>query len=225
MPEELTGTATAVLSPAERRQRNRQEMIQAILEAARAIMREDGVAALNLHEVARRVQLRTPSLYTYFAGKMALYDALYQLGLRLYAERSQQLDQRPASYWERYRAALVNYMAFAQEYPELYQLVFEHPVPGFVPSEESQKVGRVLLARTDDILRTAIASGAIAPAIPLSQARDLSLAMQHGVAALHLANDPDLPVGSGRFGGLIDAVIELFQRSWDGQEAPGDAPD
>ena len=225
MPGELTGTATSVLSPAERRQRNRQEMIQAILEAARAIMREDGVAALNLHEVARRVQLRTPSLYTYFAGKMALYDALYQLGLRLYTERSQQLYERPASFWERYRAALVNYMAFAQEYPELYQLVFEHPVPGFVPSEESQEVGRVLLARTDDILRTAIASGAIAPAIPLSQARDLTLAMQHGLAALHLANDPDLPIGSGRFGGLIDAVIELFQRSWDGQEAPGDAPD
>lgn len=225
MSEEPTGTATPVLSPAERRQRNRQEMIQAILEAARAVMREDGVAALNLHEVARRVQLRTPSLYTYFPGKMALYDALYQLGLRLYTERSQQLDQHPASYWERYRAALVNYMAFAQEYPELYQLVFEHPVPGFVPSEQSQEVGRMLLARTDDILRRAIASGAIASTIPLSQARDLTLAMQHGLAALHLANDPDLPIGSGRFGSLIDAVIELFQRAWDGRKAPGDAPD
>jgi AcrR family transcriptional regulator len=225
MSKEPIGTAPSVLSPAQRRQRNRQEMIQAILEAARAVMRGDSVAALNLHEVARRVQLRTPSLYTYFAGKMALYDALYQLGLRLYTERSQQLDQLPASYWERYRAALVNYMAFAQEYPELYQLVFEHPVPGFVPSEQSQEVGRKLLAHTDDILRRAIASGAIAPAIPLNQARDLSLAMQHGLAALHLANDPDLPIGSGRFGSLIDAVIELFQRSWDGREAPGDAPD
>ncbi len=225
MPEEPTGTVTSVLTPTERRQRNRQEMIQAILGAARAVMREDGVAALNLHEVARRVHLRTPSLYTYFPGKMALYDALYQLGLRLYTERSQQLDQRPASFWERYRAALVNYMAFAQEYPELYQLVFEHPVPGFVPSEQSQEVGRILLARTDDILRKAIASGAIAPDIPLSQARDLSLAMQHGLAALHLANDPDLPIGSGRFGGLINTVIQLFQHSWEGREASGDAPD
>jgi AcrR family transcriptional regulator len=225
MSEEPTGTATPVLSPAQRRQRNRQEMIQAILEAARAVMREEGVAALNLHEVARRVQLRTPSLYTYFPGKMALYDALYQLGLRLYTERSQQLDHYPTSYWERYRAALVNYMAFAQEYPELYQLVFEHPVPGFVPSEQSQEVGRRLLARTDDILRKAIDSGAIASTIPLSQARDLTLAMQHGLAALHVANEPGLPIGSGRFGSLIDVVVELFQRAWDGQEAKGDAPE
>ncbi len=225
MHRESTGSASSILSPAERRQRNRQEMTQAILEAARAVMREEGVAALNLHEVARRVHLRTPSLYTYFPGKMALYDALYQFGLRLYNERSQQLEQPPASYWERYRAALVNYMAFAQEYPELYQLVFEHPVPGFVPSEQSQEIGRTLLARTDDILRRAIASGAIAPAITLSQARDLSLAMQHGLAALHLANDPDLPIGSGRFGSLVEAVIELFRRSWDGQETHGDVPD
>ncbi len=61
-----------VLSPRERRQRNREEMVAAILDAARAVMREEGVAALNLHEVARRVGLRTPSLYEYFPGKMAL---------------------------------------------------------------------------------------------------------------------------------------------------------
>ena len=83
----------------------------------------------------------------------------------------------------------------------------------------------MLLAHTDDILRRAITSGAIASTIPLSQARDLTLAMQHGLAALHLANDPDLPIGSGRFGGLIDAAIELFQRAWDGRKAKGDAPD
>ena len=223
MFEEPAGATRSVLAPAARRQRNRQEMIQAILGAARAVMREEGVAALNLHEVARRVQLRTPSLYTYFPGKMALYDALYQLGLHLYTERSLDLDQHSLSFWERYRAALVNYMTFAREYPELYQLVFEHPVPGFVPSEQSQELGRKLLARTDEILRQAIDSGAIASNIGLHQARDLTLAMQHGLAALHLANDYHLPVASGRFGSLIDVVVELFQRAWDTEKAKGDA--
>jgi len=42
-----------LLSPQERRRRNRQEVIDAILAAAREIMRRDGVAALNLNEVAR----------------------------------------------------------------------------------------------------------------------------------------------------------------------------
>src|SRR5260370_4387712 len=84
----MSGTeadSTRVLCPRERRQRNREEMMAAILDAARVVMREEGVAALNLHEVARRVGLRTPSLYEDFPGQMALYDALYRFGIRQYA--------------------------------------------------------------------------------------------------------------------------------------------
>src|SRR5713226_1462776 len=97
------------LSPKERRQRNRQEMMTAIIDAARAVMREEGVAALNLHEVARRVGLRAPSLYEYFSGKMALYDALYRFGIRLYAagrERLAPITAHHASFWEHARGEL-----------------------------------------------------------------------------------------------------------------------
>ena len=52
-------------------------MRRAILAAARAVMREQGVAALSLREVARRVQMQAPSLYAYFPSKMALCDALF----------------------------------------------------------------------------------------------------------------------------------------------------
>jgi AcrR family transcriptional regulator len=52
--------------PQERRARNREEVIHAILDTACAVMRDDGVAALNLHEVARRLGMRAQSLYTYF---------------------------------------------------------------------------------------------------------------------------------------------------------------
>src|SRR5215469_18667450 len=88
-----------ILSPQERRQRNREEMKNAILEAARQVMREEGVAALNLQTVARRVGVRAPSLYEYFSGKMAIYDALFRMGIRLFAQRSIQLLERSASFW------------------------------------------------------------------------------------------------------------------------------
>ncbi len=49
----------------ERRTQGRQEMTAAILAASRAVMRRDGVAALNLNEVARMVGIQrhrpTPS--------------------------------------------------------------------------------------------------------------------------------------------------------------------
>lgn len=46
----------------------------------------DGVAALNLNEVARLVGMQMPSLYKYFSNKFALYDTLFQMGVRLFCE-------------------------------------------------------------------------------------------------------------------------------------------
>lgn len=204
-----------VLSPRERRQRNREEMMAAILDAARAVMREGGVSALNLHEVARRVGLRTPSLYEYFPGKMALYDALFRLGIRLYAAGRERLAPiAPASLWERARAELEHYMTFAQENPELYQLVFERPVPGFVPSQAGLEEGARILAESDQILKLGLAQGNLALGLPPEQARDLFIAMMHGLTALHMANEPELPMGTGRFGSLIPAALTLFQAAW-----------
>ncbi len=205
----------SILSPQERRQRNREEMRHAILEAARQVMREEGVAALNLQEVARRVGVRAPSLYEYFPGKMALYDALFRMGVRLYAERMNHFTESTDSFWERAQAGLENYMAFAQQYPELYQLVQERPVPGFVPSEESMEQSRRLLTMTDAIVEKGIERGSVALGITVAQARDLFLAMMHGLTALHMANEPDLPVGSGRFGSLLPAALTLFRAAWE----------
>ena len=214
----------SILSPQERRERNREEMKNAILEAARQVMREEGVAALNLQEVARRVGVRAPSLYEYFPGKMALYDALFRMGVRLYIERMYHFPESTDSFWERAQAGLENYMAFAQEYPELYQLVQERPVPGFVPSEESMQESRGLLTMTDAIVEKGIERGSIALSISVPQARDLFLAMMHGLTALHMANEPELPVGSGRFGSLIPAALALFRAAWEPESAktPGE---
>ena len=207
------------LSPQERRQRNREEMKNAILEAARQVMREEGVAALNLQEVARRVGVRAPSLYEYFPGKMAIYDALFRMGVRLLGERMNHSHESTDPLWARAQAVLENYMTFAQEYPELYQLVQERPVPGFIPSEESMQESRGLLTMGDAIVEKGIERGSLALGITVSEARDLFLAMMHGLTALHMANEPELPVGSGRFGSLIPAVLALFRAAWEPEPA------
>src|SRR5581483_5764495 len=75
-------TPRRILSPRERRERNREEMVAAILETARDVMRAEGVAALTLSEVARRLGVTSAALYRYFPGKAALYDALFRLGIR-----------------------------------------------------------------------------------------------------------------------------------------------
>ena len=39
--------------------------------------REQGLAQLTLREVAGRVGMRAPSLYTHFSSKHAIYDAMF----------------------------------------------------------------------------------------------------------------------------------------------------
>src|SRR5919206_13696 len=69
--------------PLDRRQRRRQETIEQVLDVAVEVMAEQGVVGLTLGEVARRMGVRPPSLYGYFDGKNALYDALFERGWQL----------------------------------------------------------------------------------------------------------------------------------------------
>ncbi|MBV9280802.1 MAG: TetR/AcrR family transcriptional regulator [Chloroflexi bacterium] len=189
-------------------------MTEAILDAARAVMREQGVAALNLHEVARRVRIRPPSLYEYFPNRAAIYDTLFRLGLRQFASHRDRALAGKTTFTERLHAAIESYMSFAQEYPVLWSLLFERPVPGFVPSEQSMDESRAVLEAATSSFHDAIATGEIAPDVPPSQARDFVFAVMHGLAASHLANEPELPVGSGRFGSLVPVAVAVLEAAW-----------
>ncbi len=51
-----------------------------ILDAAWALAREHGLAGISLRDLAAAVDLRQPSLYSYFESKNALYDAMFAQG-------------------------------------------------------------------------------------------------------------------------------------------------
>jgi len=53
-----------------------------ILDAAEALFAERGYAGTALRDVARAVDLRTPSLYNHFASKDSLYAAVLERGIR-----------------------------------------------------------------------------------------------------------------------------------------------
>jgi AcrR family transcriptional regulator len=195
-----------------RRQRNHERMVATILDTARQIMREDGVAALSMQELARRLDMRAPSLYNYFTGKMDIYDALFRLGFERYSQHVAQAAQPAQSWQEEIRLAIEANMSFALQNPELYQLCFERPVPGFVPSAESMQASL-------DVLKQSYARGAqllsgIHSGLSPEQAIDLVIAIMHGLTAQHLANEPHRPVGQGRFGSLIPQVVNILDKAW-----------
>ena len=209
-----TSTQTQNLSP--RRQRNRQRTIQTILDTSRESMREQGVAALSMHERARRVGMRPPSLYNYFSGLMDIYDALFRMGFEMWGEYLKEYTQGAQTWQEEVRLSMEAYMTFAMQNPDLYQLCFERPVPGFVPSEDSLQVSfgslEELYAQMDKLQKSFQSD------LPPKQTSDLVIAIAHGLTSLHMANEPDLPLGQGRFGVLIPAVISVLDKAWSKSE-------
>jgi AcrR family transcriptional regulator len=195
-----------------RRLRNRELTIQTILDTARAIMREEGVAALSMQELARRMDMRAPSLYNYFSGKMEIYDTLFRLGFTLYDEHRREVLKEAKNIYDEIRLSIEAYMSFALEHPELYQLCFERHVPEFIPSKASLELSFGLLHKAYeqvDVLREVLETD-----LSSQQLADTVIAITHGLTALHLANEPDLPIGQGRFGSLIPIVVSILETAW-----------
>lgn len=199
-------------TPSSRRQRTRDTMVHTILDTSRAIMREEGVAALSMQELARRMDMRAPSLYNYFSGKMEIYDALFRLGFNLWRETVEKAAQESTSLQDEIRNIIEGYMSFALENPELYQLCFERPVPGFVPSQESLDLSFGILNYS--LQRVEQYKNELETDLTSEQIVNLVIAVSHGLTAMHLANEPHLPIGQGRFGSLIPAAISMLEAAF-----------
>jgi len=201
-------------SQQERRARDREEMTTAILEASRVVMRRDGVAGLNLHEVARMVGIQTPGLYKYFAGKSGIYDALFSRAIREFRPRLEHVWADYPAGWARLEAWMWARMRFAQEHPDLDRLLLSRDVPGFTPSAESMEESRHLLAASQHAFSESLSACGLRPDVDLDHARGLFFAMIQGLTILHLANEAEMSVGSGFYGSLIPDAIMTLRTGW-----------
>ncbi len=197
-----------------RREQVRAETIEQILSIAREEMQAEGVAALSLGTIARRLGMRTPSLYTYFDSKHAIYDELFRRGFLEFGRRMNERPYQDGTLRENLESLMTTYMRFAQENQDLYQLMFQRPVPGFVPSEESMAVSLGQLNASKEQFAYLLEGEDNTLTIPFEEARDLVIAFEHGLTEMHLANNPDLPVGEGRFGKLIPQAVQILLDAW-----------
>lgn len=208
----------SVRTVSERRRQYRQSMTEDILSIAREMMQKDGVAALSFNAIARRLGMQPPSLYTYFDSKNAIYDELFRRGFVEFGRRMDEQAQQDRPLPQILTGLMETYMHFAQENPDLYQLMFQRPVPDFVPSEESMSVSLAQLEKGRRQFARVLETGELAIDMPLEEARDLYIALQHGLTELHLANNPELPVGQGRFGKLIPRAVQFILDAWQAPE-------
>ncbi len=181
----------------ERRARVREATRDDILQAAWKLARERGPAALTLRDLAREVDMRAPSLYSYFPSKHAIYDAMFADGNRRIWEHVQQqpVESDPRKGIKAWTRAFVR---FCCDDPALYQLLFQRSIPGFEPSRESME----LATRSLEWGRVALAdSGVHDPA-----GSDMLFAIISGLIGQQTANEP----GGDRWIRLCDDAVQMF---------------
>lgn len=183
------------------RQRRRAQVKEAtrdeILQAAWRLAREKGPAALTLRDLAKAVDMRAPSLYSYYPSKRAIYDAMFADGnRRVWLHLKQQ--RLPSDPRERIKVWLRAFVRFCCDDPALFQLLYQRSIPGFEPSPQSMQLANRLLKRGRALL-----ADAGLPGLPAS---DLVTAIGSGLISQQLANDP----GGDRWIRLCDDALQMF---------------
>lgn len=183
---------------ADRIYRRRDQTRAEILAAAWELCRERGLSALALRELADRVGMRAPSLYSYFPSKEAIYDAMFAEGQReLLSLLDDDDDGTPLGRTELHERTRV-FFDFCTADPTRYQLMFQRVVPGFTPSEASYALALEVLTLLDRRLCSA--------GVTEASDRDLWTAMITGLTDQQISNDP----GGDRWGRLLPQVVDLF---------------
>src|SRR5215469_14174032 len=112
-----------VMGIKERRERERQEIRQSILSAARQIAIEEGWQAVTTRKVAERIEYSQPTIYEYFENKEAILLALLRQGYEQLVTVVQAAFNSTDDPEVRLLAMSEAYWDFAFRSPELYQLM------------------------------------------------------------------------------------------------------
>ncbi|QGF23690.1 TetR/AcrR family transcriptional regulator [Raineyella fluvialis] len=207
----------------QRRHLRRQATIEEIVDHAVDIMTTDGVAGLSLGEIARRMGVRPPSLYTYFDSKDALYDELFRRGweaaLAALADVRAQLGPitRETDPVARAVALAEGITRWGVANPALGQLMFWRPVPRFTPSDEAYAPSLRVAQLARDEIGDWISAGRLDPLVDPDLLAEAVITVVAGVMTRKVVNEPGAPYEDGpitpvlRY--LITHVVGPYVRS------------
>ncbi|MGZ6962113.1 MAG: TetR/AcrR family transcriptional regulator [Ilumatobacteraceae bacterium] len=179
-----------------------QATVDEIVAAAWELSRANGLGNFSMRELGERVGMRAQSVYSYFASKHEIYDAMFAEGNRALLECMQAPTDAAGADSDLVAAMAIGmrrYFRFCTSDPIRYQLLFQRTIPDFVPTGESfaiaQQAYDVALAR----LR----------ALGVDQSGlDLFTAVMAGLVAQQISNEPE----GDRWERQIERAVKMLTR-------------
>lgn len=177
----------------------RARVVEAIVHAATEVMSEGGAASLSLGEVARRVGMRTPSLYEYFGNRAELCDEIFRRGWVEYGRVIGSIVvSRDVDLSETLRKALLDAVTWANAHRAAAELMFWRPIPHWQPAPAAFAPAVGVVAASAQMLRDAQSIGLVRADADVDEMTQVLGVLFTGVISQQLSNEPGVDAESGR---------------------------
>lgn len=158
----------------------------AILDVAGELLEMAGPDGISMRNVASRAGCSTMVVYRLFGNKRGLIAGLYREGFSRLGKRLEAAARQTHGPRERLAALADAYRASAHHNRTYYGVMFERPVPEFVPDAVERADAEATFGVLEAAVSDAIAAGVLVPGEAGTIARAMWAAV-HGVVSLELA--------------------------------------
>jgi len=175
----------------ERRDRERTETRERILEAARAMFVEHGYEATTMRAIARQIEYTPTAIYHHFRDKESLFAELCAIDFRSLAAVFAGIDD-DADPIERIEKLGEAYVDFGLRHPMHYQLMFMTRRPGGTADEADLDPGKDAYGFLLRACEEAVASERFRPEFTdPQQLAQILWSTCHGLVSLHIVKGDD----------------------------------
>ena len=168
----------------ERRERQKMETRDGILNAARQIARQEGWGAVTIRRIADAIEYTPPIVYEYFSGKDALLEELQAQGFAQLADLMQAMLSGETDPRQHPLKVATAYIDFAYAEPELYQLMH-----GWNSAAVALNTTLTEATRVSDIVEDCLKEWAAAQGVTLADpvgAMEITWGLLHGLVSVEM---------------------------------------
>jgi len=198
---------------AERKAREKQELKQQILDAARELFAREGYENVSMRKIGEKIEYSPATIYTYFKHKDEILDCLCEeTFLKLHTHKLAALHEMKGDVLEALEKGMETYIRFGLDHPEDYIVTFilkaaPYEKPGHHETRKA-KTGQQCFNDMRNIVRRCMEEGKIKNGDVEATSQALWAGI-HGLTAL-LITQPGFPfVERDR---LIRRLIEILVR-------------
>ena len=107
----------------ERREREREQRKEHILDTARKLLLEKGLNATSINQIAKHSELSVGAIYFYFRDKEDLFASLQLEGLDLLSQSIRKSVRPDCSPEDKIRSIAKAYLRFSEEHKNYYDII------------------------------------------------------------------------------------------------------